>query len=311
VETPGHTVESISVLVTDLDRGPEPFAVLTGDTLFIGDVGRPDLSADHTPQQLAGMLYDSLHEKLLPLGDAIAVYPAHGAGSLCGRQIGSEKSSTIGRERASNYALQVKSREEFVRLLTAELPERPGYFERDVEINRSGAPPIAQLPPLAVLTAAYVERLAARGAVIVDTRTAPQFGAGHVPGSVNIGLSGQYASWAARILGLDTDVVLIAEDEARLEESRLRLARVGLERVVGSLADGLIGWTRAGKVLEQLPQISVQDLARLLRYTCRSIVWGAAHSSWTASVQSLSTARAATAAQSPLVCSSGPDIGTS
>lgn len=128
LETPGHTLESISVLVTDLDRSLEPFAVLTGDTLFIGDVGRPDLSPDHTPQQLAGMLYDSLQQKLLQLPDELAVYPAHGAGSLCGRQISAGTSSTIGQERQTNYALQAAGREQFIHLLTSELPERPGYF---------------------------------------------------------------------------------------------------------------------------------------------------------------------------------------
>src|SRR5690349_6195975 len=163
LETPGHTVESISILVTDLERSAEPFAVLTGDTLFIGDVGRPDLSGDSTPQQLAGLLYDSLHEKLLRLPDAVEIYPAHGAGSLCGRQMSSERRSTIGRERAGNYALRAASREDFIRLLTAELPERPGYFSLDVEINRSGAAPLADLPEIPALSAPEVaERINAR-----------------------------------------------------------------------------------------------------------------------------------------------------
>ena len=146
-------LESISILVTDLERSPEPYAVLTGDTLFIGDVGRPDLSPNHTPQQLAGMLYDSLHKKLLTLPDGVEVYPAHGAGSLCGRQMSAERSSTIGQQRTANFALQAKSKEEFVRLLTAELPERPGYFALDAEINRSGPAPLADLPIPEALTA--------------------------------------------------------------------------------------------------------------------------------------------------------------
>src|SRR6202167_4524114 len=139
IETPGHTLESICVIVTDLDRSPEPYAVLTGDTLFIGDVGRPDLAPDLTPQQLAGMLFDSLHQKLLPLGDDVEVYPAHGAGSLCGKQMRPERQSTIGKERALNYALRPRTKDEFVRLLTADLPDRPEYFARDAEINRTGA----------------------------------------------------------------------------------------------------------------------------------------------------------------------------
>ena len=152
LETPGHTPESMCVLVTDLERSPRPWAVLTGDTLFIGDVGRPDLSPDHTPQQLAGMLHDILHQKLLTLPDDVEVYPAHGAGSLCGRNISPERRSTIGKERAFNYALQPMAREEFVRLLTAELPERPDYFQLDAEINRAGAAPLTELPPLPALS---------------------------------------------------------------------------------------------------------------------------------------------------------------
>jgi len=151
LETPGHTIESISVVVTNLERPDHPLAVLTRDTLFIGDVGRPDLSGDLTPQELAGMLYDSLHRKLLKLPDDVLVFPAHGAGSLCGRQMSSERSSTIGNEKATNYALRPTSRAEFVKLLTAELPERPGYFALDVEINRSGAAPLLELPSLPAL----------------------------------------------------------------------------------------------------------------------------------------------------------------
>src|SRR5215813_4335688 len=167
LETPGHTPESISILVTDTERSPEPFAVLTGDTLFIGDVGRPDLSPNHTPQQLAGLLYDSLHTKLLPLPDHVEVYPAHGAGSLCGKQLSSERSSTIGQQRISNFALQAKSRDEFIHLLTDDLPERPSYFAQDAEINRSGPAPLAELEPPPVLLARVVSERAKEGAVVV------------------------------------------------------------------------------------------------------------------------------------------------
>ena len=265
LETPGHTVESICILVTDLERSPEPFAVLTGDTLFIGDVGRPDLSPGYTPQQLAGLMYDSLHQKLLKLPDETHVYPAHGAGSLCGRQIGAERCSTIGKERANNYALKAGSRDEFVHLLTDALPERPGYFLRDAEINRTGAAPLAELPPLATLDPFTVLKLQRQGAVVLDTRPQAEFGAGHVPGSLHIALSGQYAGWAGTIIGLETDIILVAEDENRVMESRMRLARVGIERVVGHLKDGLESWKREGLALEQVPQVTVEDLARLMR----------------------------------------------
>ena len=264
LETPGHTLESISIVIVDLDRGDKPWAVLTGDTLFIGDVGRPDLSKDKTPQELAGMLFDSLHSKLLPLGDDVEVYPAHGAGSLCGKQMRPERQSTIGKERASNYALRPSTKDEFVRLLTAELPERPGYFALDAEMNRTGAPALAELSPLAGLTADQVLDRQRAGAVVLDTRPAMQFGAGHIPGAVNIPLGGQYASSAATLLGLDKEIVLVAEEEAALEESRMRLARVGMEHVVGSLKGGMTQWAAEQKPAAQIAQIAAEELNREL-----------------------------------------------
>jgi hydroxyacylglutathione hydrolase len=263
LDTPGHTIESVSIAVTDLDRGDEPFAVLTGDTLFIGDVGRPDLAPDLTPQDLAGMLFDSLHNKLLPLGDDVEVYPAHGAGSLCGKQMRPERQSTIGKERALNYALRPRTKEEFVRLLTADLPERPDYFALDAELNRSGAPAVAELPPLALLEAGEFAARQQAGAVVLDTRPAQQFFAGHIPGAVHIALSGQYASWAATLLGLDHDILLVGEDPQSMEESRLRLARVGIERVTGALRDGMAGWTAAQRPVAQIGQVSAEELAQL------------------------------------------------
>ena len=230
LETPGHTLESISILVTNLDQSPEPTLVLTGDTLFIGDVGRPDLAPNLTPQQLAGMLYDSLQTKLLNLPDAVAVYPAHGAGSLCGRQMSSERSSTIGQQRTGNFALQAKSKEEFVRLLTAELPERPGYFAQDAELNRSGPTPLGDLPIPEGLTPAALLQLQSAGALVLDTRTALEFGGAHIPGAIHIPLSGQFASWAGRLIGLDQSLIFVAEDRDAMLEARTRLARVGMEK---------------------------------------------------------------------------------
>ncbi len=262
LETPGHTVESITVLVSDLEKSPEPFAALTGDTLFIGDVGRPDLSKDKTPQELAGLLYDSLQAKLLTLPDAVEVYPAHGAGSLCGRQMRPERVSTIGRERETNYALKAKSRDEFVHLLTAELPERPGYFALDAEINRTGAAPLAELKPLALLSPEQVATAA--DAIVLDTRPPSAFGAGHIPRSYNIPLGGQYASWAATLLGLTTPLILVAEDDEALEESRMRLARVGVEKVAGALAGGFPAWLAAGRPVAETPQITVENLRQEL-----------------------------------------------
>jgi rhodanese-related sulfurtransferase/glyoxylase-like metal-dependent hydrolase (beta-lactamase superfamily II) len=264
LETPGHSLDSISILVTDLDRSPEPYAVITGDTLFIGDVGRPDLSPDYTPQQLAALLYRSLHEKLLKLPDNVEVYPAHGAGSLCGRQLSTERFSTIGKERVANYALQARTEQEFVRLVTADQPERPAYFAQDAEINRAGAPLLQELPPLPPLRPGDVIALQEKGAVVLDTRPANQFAAAHIPGAVHIALAGQFASWAGILLGLDARVVLVTEDQPRVAEARVRLARVGLEQVAGYLQDGMAAWIREELPVAQVPAISVQELGRVL-----------------------------------------------
>ncbi len=273
VATPGHTLESMCVVVHDLERGPGPWAVLTGDTLFIGDVGRPDLAESHTPQELAGLLYASLRNKLLTLPDDVLVYPAHGAGSMCGRNISPDRSSTIGRERQFNYALQPMTRDEFIRLMTDELPARPEYFQRDVDLNRRGAATLSDLPVLAALSPKEAAAKQREGATILDTRASGEFCSGHIPGSVNIGLSGQFASWAGSILGLDRDLILIAEDEKAVEEARQRLARVGIERVAGFVIDGITGWVRAGLPLQQTGQISVHELQSALRKIRTSALW--------------------------------------
>jgi hydroxyacylglutathione hydrolase len=260
LETPGHSVDSISVLVTDLDRSPQPWAVLTGDTLFIGEVGRPDLSPGRTSEELASMLYDSLHQKLLRLPDSVEIYPAHGAGSLCGRNISPERHSTIGKERALNYALRPMSREDFITLITGDLPERPEYFFRDKEINRAGAPALAEVAHIVPLAPAEVARRQAEGAIVLDTRPAAQFGAGHVPGSLHIALQGQYASWAGTLIGIGPPIVVVADDSKPAEESTVRLARVGIENVVGYLDGGVLAWQQDGRPLAEVPQISALQL---------------------------------------------------
>jgi len=259
-ETPGHTPESICLVVTDEEKSQRPWAVLTGDTLFIGDVGRPDLSKTHTPQQLAGMMYDSLHNKLLHLPDEVLVYPAHGAGSLCGRNMRAERSSTIGTERLTNYALQIKDRDAFIQQMTTDLPARPDYFLEDAAINRAGATPLTELPELKPISATELKNMLERGAIALDVRPDDQFAAGHVPGSINIALSGQFASWAGAVLGLAARPVLIADTPEQRDEARLRLARVGIEELSGYLEGGPKGWTQAGFALVELPQITVQEL---------------------------------------------------
>lgn len=263
LQTPGHTIEGVCAVLTDLAEPSKPRAVFTGDTLFVGDVGRPDLSANHTPQELAAMLYRSLHEKLLKLPDETEIFPAHGAGSLCGRQMSSERSSTIGKERRTNYALQAKSVEEFIHLLTDSLPPRPEYFGYDVELNRRGAAPLENLPPLRPLAAPELRRLQSEGAVVLDTRASMDFAVAHVPGSVHIALSGQYASWAARILGLDRHIILVGEDADQLREAQMRLARVGIEKADAYLENGISGWVKSGYELDYIPQVSAAELADL------------------------------------------------
>ena len=262
LETPGHTPEGVCLLVTDEEKSQAPWAVLTGDTLFIGDVGRPDLSKTHTPQQLAGNLYDSLHEKLMNLGDQVLVYPAHGAGSLCGRNMRAERSSTIGTERLTNYALQIKSRDEFIRQLTEHLPSRPEYFLQDAEINRAGASALSELHDLSPITVAELSKLMQQGVFVLDVRPNADFAAAHVPGSVNIALSGQFASWAGAIMGLSAHPVLVADTPEQYAEARLRLARVGIEDPRGFLQGGIAAWKQAGFPVADVPQITVQDLSR-------------------------------------------------
>lgn len=260
LETPGHTLESICLLITNGERSSSPWAVLTGDTLFIGDVGRPDLSPLHTPAELAGMLYDSLHQKLLTLPDHVLVYPAHGAGSLCGRNMRAERSSTIGTERLTNYALRLQSKQEFVTALTRNLPARPEYFMKDAELNRSGAPALSELEPLQPISPSQLRSLLDQGEIAVDVRPGEEFAAGYVPGSVNIALSGQFASWAGTLLGLASRPVLIASSDDQLREARIRLARVGIETLQGYLQDGLAAWKDAGFELPTISKISVREL---------------------------------------------------
>ena len=263
LETPGHTPESLSIVVSEPGAAPgAPALVLTGDTLFIGDVGRPDLagSAGYSAEQMAAMLYDSLHQKLLALPDATAVYPAHGAGSLCGRNISKETSSTIGHERRTNYALKPMSKPEFVKLATADLPEVPRYFAKDVAINREGAAPLSGRPLPESLTPAQVAERVAAGAQLVDVRSAAAYGAGHVPGSWNLGLGGQFASWGGSLLDPKREILVVAEDEDAVAEAALRLSRVGLENVTGYLAGGTFAWFKAGLELATLAQWPVDEL---------------------------------------------------
>lgn len=242
LETPGHTPESICILVYDLQQDAQvPHAVLTGDTLFIGDVGRPDLMASIgvTAEELAGQLYDALHHKLLPLPDETLVYPAHGAGSLCGKNLSSETFATLGNQRRFNYALQPMRKEAFVALVTADQPEAPPYFLYDAMLNRREHPTLTQtlarvLKPLSL---DEVIRQMHAGAQVLDVRDPVEFATAHLAGSVNIGLGGAYATWAGTLLGQQQPIVVIA-NPGQEEEAAMRLGRIGFDHVAGYLQGG-------------------------------------------------------------------------
>ena len=243
LETPGHTIESISILVFDLEKSAaKPHAVLAGDTLFIGDVGRPDLRASlgWTADELGGHLYNSLHKKLLKLPDETLVYPAHGAGSLCGKQLSSDTVSSLGDQRHMNYALQPMSKEEFIRLVTADQPDAPQYFTFAAILNTrervtldSNLEKVLHPIPLE-----EVIQLGDAGAQVLDVREAAEFAKGHLAGSINIGLGGQYATWAGTLLDRAKPIVIIAEP-GREYEAALRLGRIGFDHVQGYLDGGM------------------------------------------------------------------------
>jgi glyoxylase-like metal-dependent hydrolase (beta-lactamase superfamily II) len=242
IETPGHTAESISIAVYDLAvSATEPNAVLTGDTLFVGDVGRPDLrvALGWSAADLGSMLYDSLHNKLLTLPDASLVYPAHGAGSLCGKALSKETVSSIGEQRRVNYALQPISKASFIDIVTADQPDAPAYFTYDAVLNTKERPTLDDALERGPMTLDQALALQAVGAQVVDTREAGDFAAAHLAGSINIGLGGQFATWAGSVLSRETPIVIIA-DPGREREAMMRLGRIGFDHVAGYLKEGML-----------------------------------------------------------------------
>ncbi len=268
LETPGHTPEGISMLLFDLACSDSlPHAVFTGDTLFVGDVGRPDLMASVgvTARELAASLYDSLHTKLLPLPDATIVYPAHGAGSMCGKNLGKETHTTIGDQRKFNYALQPMSKEEFIASVTAELPEVPAYFSHDAVLNRRERPTLEQSLTQATkaLDVDQVVALQRAGATVLDVRDAVEFADGHLAGSLNIGIDGKFATWAGTVLPVDRDVVIVAP-AGREYEAAMRLGRIGLDRVLGHLAGGFEALSSRPELVARHDRATAAELAARL-----------------------------------------------
>jgi len=267
LETPGHTPEGISIQVFDLAKSADnPEAVMTGDTLFIGDVGRPDLLASIgvTADELADLLYDSLRQKLMTLPDATLVYPAHGAGSLCGKNMSTATVSTIGEQRKFNYALQPMSREEFKSIVTAEQAEVPGYFAHDALLNRQERPSLdaAMSKSLRALNLEEVLQLANEGAQILDVRDAIDFEGAHLAGSLNIGIQGKYATWSGTILDRAKPIIVVA-DPGREEEAIVRLGRIGFDDVKGYLSGGLDSLSSRPDLVRRIERATAVALADL------------------------------------------------
>jgi glyoxylase-like metal-dependent hydrolase (beta-lactamase superfamily II)/rhodanese-related sulfurtransferase len=259
--TPGHTPESISLVVRERAGDAIPYGVLTGDTLFIGDVGRPDLlSSDGVPaDDLARQLYRSLHDQLLTLPDATRVFPAHGAGSACGKHLSSETESTIGAERRTNYALQPMSEDAFVAAVTDGQPAAPLYFAFAADRNRRERATLHESDPVPVLDLDALLRAQADGAAVVDSRDPADFAAGHLRGSINVGLGGRFAEYAGEVIRAGTPLVLVTEP-GHEQEARVRLGRIGFDTVLGALDQPLVAFATRPEVVEQSSRLAVDDL---------------------------------------------------
>ncbi|BCA81160.1 MBL fold metallo-hydrolase [Desulfuromonas sp. AOP6] len=260
LETPGHTPEHLSYVVVDTSRADSPIGVFVGDTLFVGDVGRPDLFPDQA-RQLAGKLYHSLHDKLLKLPDYCEVYPAHGAGSLCGRSMGAKWRSTIGYERRFNNALQIDNKDAFIKSLTEDMPPAPDHFSRCSDINRQGPARLAELPALEELDAAqFNARLQDSGLEVLDARSYHAFSSQHVPGAWHLDLKGNFPTFAGWVLPTGRDILLVADDYAKAKEALRWARRVGVDRIVGILAGSMSAWATSGLSSNSFRQASTEEL---------------------------------------------------
>ncbi len=264
IETAGHTPEHICYVATDTGRGATPVAIFTGDTLFVGDVGRPDLFPGRS-EDLASSLFDSLREKVLRLPDECEVYPAHGMGSLCGRAMSAKKTSTIGYEKKYNYALQIRDRREFIRSLTSNMPQAPDHFSRCSEINRLG-PALMQdlMPPAPMDPRSFAQRANSGQAVVLDVRSYPAFSGLHIPGAWHIDLAGSFATQAGWVIPPQKDILLVVEGRGQVKEAALQLRRVGLDRVAAYLDGGMLSWGANALPVGRVPVISAERAHELL-----------------------------------------------
>lgn len=260
IHTPGHTLESTCYLLKD--AAGKPHAIFTGDTLFVGDVGRPDLSSgDLSSEELAGIMYDTIQNKIMPLADHILVYPAHGPGSSCGKNLGPNTYSTIADEKRSNYALQQNSKDDFIKAITTGLAAAPRYFAVNARINQQGYDPLPEIKQkgLAALTVEEFKQAKNEGAIILDTRHSGEFTKGFIPDSIFIGLEGRYAEWAGNLLPFDQKIILVT-DKGKEEESVVRLSRVGFDKMQGYLKGGFDTWKNAGEKTDMIIDVEADEL---------------------------------------------------
>jgi rhodanese-related sulfurtransferase/glyoxylase-like metal-dependent hydrolase (beta-lactamase superfamily II) len=274
LHTPGHTLESCCYLLKN-EEGKD-YCVFTGDSLFAGDVGRPDLAQkkdEITMNDLAGMMYDSLQKKIMPLADDVIVYPAHGPGSSCGRNIGPQTYSTVGEEKKFNYALQQKTKDDFIKAVTSGLDAPPDYFPINARINKEGYDNLDELAAKGTrqLSIQEFKKLIKQDAIILDTRQADVFTQGFIPASVNIGLEGRFAEWAGTLLPFNQTIILVTE-AGRERESVIRLARVGFDKVSGCLAGGYENWKNGGEEIDMIIDVEPDELAMDLPFDDKLLV---------------------------------------
>lgn len=259
LSTPGHTPNAISLLITDTTRNKDPWMVLTGDCMFVGDVGRPDLAGNEMIHEQAENLYNSLFNKLTTLPEGIEIFPAHGEGSLCGKGMSSKSSSTVGYEKKSNPIFKL-SKEEFLLSMTASFPDRPKSFTHIIETNKTGVPLLDRCPVVRDLTPQQVKAELDRGVVLLDTRDTASFGGVHIPGSINIGFAKQTANWIGMVIEPDAELILVVTSGKAYTDMLIELHRIGYDKVIGYLYGGMASWQEAGFPIDQLWQISASRL---------------------------------------------------
>jgi hydroxyacylglutathione hydrolase len=266
--SPGHTPEHMGYLLIDPEAGSDPIALFSGDVLFAGEIGRPDLLGPEQTQHLVEQLYDTVVNRLNALSDSVVVYPGHTAGSPCGKKIGDAPQTTIGQEKRFNYAFQTRGKDEFIRTVMEGMPRPPAYYPVMKRVNKVGPALLRELGEGSALSADEVAVRQTKGALVIDARSPEAFGAGHVPGAISVGLGSSFAIWSGWLTPYDREVVLILDGDGQYQEARTELRRIGIDDVAGYLKGGMACWMTAGKPIESMETIQVKDLAsRLSAYT--------------------------------------------